>query len=107
MYQPDGYSVIQIHRIDRNTPEEFYFSGVYPNPFNNSTSIKFGLSEASDVQVSIYGVDGRIIDHIADGYFQAGHHTLAYQANELTTGTYIVRITTSHGQKTVKMLLLR
>lgn len=44
----------------------------YPNPFNPETWIPYQLSEASDVRVSIYAVDGRLIRTLALGHQPAG-----------------------------------
>ena len=44
----------------------------YPNPFNPETWIPYQLSEASDVTVSIYAVDGRLIRTLALGHQSAG-----------------------------------
>ena len=44
----------------------------YPNPFNPETWIPYQLSEASDVTVSIYAVDGSLIRTLALGHQPAG-----------------------------------
>ena len=44
----------------------------YPNPFNPETWISYQLAESSEVTVSIYSVDGRLVRRLALGYQTAG-----------------------------------
>jgi len=42
-------------------PEQLTLIGNYPNPFNPTTSIKFGLPDAMSVEISIYSITGKKI----------------------------------------------
>ena len=44
----------------------------YPNPFNPETWISYQLAESSEVTVSIYSVDGKLVRRLALGYQTAG-----------------------------------
>ena len=44
----------------------------YPNPFNPETWISYQLAESSEVTVSIYSVDGRLVRKLNLGYQTAG-----------------------------------
>jgi hypothetical protein len=44
----------------------------YPNPFNPETWIPFDLSEAADVTVRVYDMQGRVVRRIALGYRDTG-----------------------------------
>jgi hypothetical protein len=44
----------------------------YPNPFNPETWIPFDLSEAAEVTVRVYDMQGRVVRRIALGYLDAG-----------------------------------
>ena len=54
----------------------------YPNPCNPETWIPYQLAEASDVKVSIYASDGRLVRRLVLGYQAAGtyrsHSRAAY-----------------------------
>jgi hypothetical protein len=70
---------------------------VYPNPFNASTSIEFGMPTATLVRLAIYNAVGQRIRVLADGSLPAGRHRLVWdgrdgQSHEVASGVYLVRL---------------
>ena len=53
-------------------PQETALLANYPNPFNPETWIPYQLSKPTDVTLSIYSVDGRLVRTLALGYQSAG-----------------------------------
>ena len=51
---------------EQKTPEASFLAQNYPNPFNPSTTIRFALSEASEVSLCIYDVSGRLVKTLLD-----------------------------------------
>ena len=84
----------------------------YPNPFNASTRIRFGLPQAADVSIQIYDIRGVQIQSIQLQMQDAGWHELAWNGhdlmgNTLDTGIYFCRIQTAEASQTIKMLMLK
>src|SRR4030066_1990533 len=52
-------------------PTAFEFSGVYPNPFNSTVSLEYGLPEPSEVTFTIYDVQGRKVRTLRGGSMAA------------------------------------
>ena len=77
---------------------------VYPNPVGGTARITFTLGHAADVSVRIYDAIGREVATIADGYHDAGSHTVVWDARELASGIYYSRMT-ADGFSDVAMLL--
>ena len=88
-------------------PETYELSQNYPNPFNAQTSIGFALPQAGDVELRIYNMLGQKIDVMALGQMEAGHHTVNWDASEVSTGVYFYEIQSGEFNKTQKMLLLK
>jgi hypothetical protein len=44
---------------------------------------------------------------LANGYFEAGRHTITWDASNQASGIYFYRLTTPDGALTKKMLLLK
>ena len=57
------------------TPKETLLLPNYPNPFNPETWIPYHLSHASDVQITIYDINGVIVRQLDMGYQSAGYYT--------------------------------
>jgi len=79
----------------------------YPNPFNPSTSIRFNLPEADKVLLQVFDITGRLVTTLIDGRLGAGNHDVVFNAQTLSSGIYIYRITTSENTIAKRMLLLK
>lgn len=66
--QFSAFEAAEASRIPAKTVVEHN----YPNPFNPETWISYQLAESSEVTVSIYSVDGRLVRRLALGYQTAG-----------------------------------
>ncbi len=55
----------------------------YPEPFSNSTTIRFDLPNAAEVNLSIFNKNGKIINVLADKYFQIGKYSITWDGQNL------------------------
>lgn len=86
---------------------DIFLAQNFPNPFNRNTVIHFTLPVPQDVNLTVYDLHGRQIELLASGYQEAGGHTALFCADQLPSGVYIYRLTTSSGfRQTRKMLLI-
>ncbi len=88
-------------------PGHFALMPCYPNPFNAVTAIAFALPRTSRVRISVYDILGRRTVQLADNIYPAGQHRLVWQAGELGTGLYFVRMEAEGFRQVRKVLLLR
>lgn len=88
-------------------PDQYELSQNYPNPFNPNTTIRFSLPEQTRLRINIYSILGELVKTIAEGIYEAGYHKVIFEANDLTSGTYIYRVESSEFVQTRKMLLLK
>jgi PKD repeat protein len=103
-----GYgSAAKRAKLTELVPDMFTLTQNYPNPFNPTTTIEFGLPQASDVSVTIYNITGQRVARVADGYYTAGVHTVTWDANRHASGIYFYRLETSDFVQTKKMVLLK
>lgn len=85
----------------------------YPNPFNSSTIISFGLPKPAQVSLIVYNLLGQQVAQIAKGFYGEGYHTTSWDAANMNSGIYFVRLTSSDAfsnkifSKTRKILLLK
>ncbi len=87
-------------------PESFAI-GNYPNPFSSSTTIRLEIQEAGQVTINVYDMTGREVAVVANDHFSIGVHEFRFDANNLASGSYMLRVVTPHGQKTETMTLVR
>jgi hypothetical protein len=88
-------------------PTEYYLAEPYPNPFNPSTRIAFGLPEAADVKVVVFDASGRLAAVLADGRVPAGQHVVEWDATKLGSGVYFVRMQAPHRVLTRTVVVMK
>lgn len=82
-----------VEGSDLVIPKEFVLEEVFPNPFNPSTTIRFGLPERSNVKIEVYNVLGKLISTLLTQEMQHGYHQIEWKAENTASGTYLVRMT--------------
>lgn len=78
--------------IVQATQEDIDFI-IYPNPFNNSTTINFSLEQPEEIQICLYDISGKEILKVADKKFEYGDHKVSISGVGLQRGFYICTIT--------------
>lgn len=79
----------------------------YPNPFNPTTSIRFDLIENQQVKLTVYNLLGQEVARLVDAPFEAGKHSVNFDAKELSSGVYFYRIDTPAFNRMRKMILIK
>ena len=92
-----------IHSI----PNDFSLYPNYPNPFNPATNISFRLLTDANVSLSIYDLNGKIIETIVDGKLKLGDHLVTWNAKNISSGVYFAILSTKDFSQTQKMILLK
>lgn len=93
-------------------PEKAFLNHSYPNPFNNTTQIEFGISRSGHVSISIYNVSGRWIANLTDQTWQAGAHLVKWNGQNssgkmVPSGSYLVVMKATGFTVSKKILLLK
>ena len=88
-------------------PAEFSLEQNRPNPFNPITNINFSLPMASNVELVVYNVTGQRVKILADRYYDAGMHTIEWDAGNVASGIYFYRIKAGEFVESRKMILLK
>jgi hypothetical protein len=84
----------------------------YPNPFNPTTTISYGLKETGRVSLRIYDVAGRLVKTLVDGVRLAGDHEVTWdgrsdRGSEVATGVYFVQLISAGQTRTHKIVLVK
>ena len=103
--------------LDAMRPNKTELFANYPNPFNPETWIPYRLTNATDVQISIYDTNGALVRQLDLGYQRAGYYTdktkAAYwdgrnQRGELVaSGVYFFHLSAGDYFTTRRMVILK
>lgn len=88
-------------------PRVIFLSPNYPNPFNPSTSISFGVPKQTHVRLQVYNVLGQLIAALVNDDKQPGKYTVTWDAGDRPSGLYFYRITAGEFAQTKKAILLK
>ncbi len=76
---------------------------VYPNPFTDKVTIAFDLKSNSDVNLTFYDVNGRVVKTIRSNQ-KKGLKQLTIDTKDLRTGIYFYNLKTNSGESTGKLV---
>ena len=106
IYKTDEFTVLNVS-VQPPLPEEFYMSTAYPNPFNSTTRISYGLPEDAYVSIRIYDISGSLVETVVSESQTGGHYSVAWDAGKNTSGVYLVRIEAGRYSNVTKVVLAR
>ncbi|MCX6162119.1 MAG: T9SS type A sorting domain-containing protein [Ignavibacteriae bacterium] len=89
-----------------NIPEDVKLSN-YPNPFNSETKISFAIQKKSDVKISIYSIEGRLVEILTNGIYNAGNYSLSFRGGDLSSGVYICSLQIGNTRKSIMIMQLK
>ncbi|TVQ07852.1 MAG: T9SS C-terminal target domain-containing protein [Balneolaceae bacterium] len=101
----DGTTSIDL--ISSEIPQELQLKQNYPNPFNPTTTIEFGLADASFTTLEVYNMLGQRMAVLANEELAAGWHRVNFDASGLSSGTYIYRLHAGDRVETRKLTLIK
>lgn len=96
-----------IGEDDLDLPNEYQLYQNYPNPFNPTTIIPFTLPNRTKVKLSLYDVNGRERAQLLDQEMSAGRHDISFDASNLSSGLYLIRLSSDLGIQTKMMMLVK
>ena len=93
-------------------PKQYNLEQNYPNPFNPSTTIRYSLPEAANVELAIFGVDGALVRVLDTGMKPAGVFEAHWDGKDrrghaVASGVYFYRLRAGTFTETRKMVLMK
>jgi hypothetical protein len=88
-------------------PTDYALYQNYPNPFNPTTKIRYQLPNESKVVIKIYNLLGSEVMELVNEQTEAGIYEVEFNAETLSSGTYIYKISADSYIETKKMILLK
>ena len=73
-------------------PNNFKLSQPYPNPFNPIATVEYALQNNSEIVLSVYDIQGRLITCLAKGHKSAGYYKAVWNASNHASGMYFIRM---------------
>jgi hypothetical protein len=105
----DGsYELSDVVEVFVGIPKGFVLEQNFPNPFNPSTTIKFGFDNNTKAELKIFDVLGKEVATLFNETAEAGRiYNINFNALGLSSGIYYYKLTGNNRAEVRKMLLLK
>ena len=109
---PDGNYVLVLKDEPQPLPVEDYELSAFPNPFKETVTITYRLSEPTTITLQFYNSQGQLIQSFENREKQAGSHKLEWNGKGVPAGVYYCRLhgSTKQGKEIkseIKMVLIK
>jgi flagellar hook assembly protein FlgD len=103
----NGLNTFELNGGNVELVEGLNINAAYPNPFNPVTNIEYTLSQAENVEITVYDIMGRQVETIYNGFQSNGIHSIAWDASNKSSGIYYIQIKSNNIIKTEKVVLMK
>lgn len=79
---------------------------VYPNPANTDANVHYFVNTASNLEVNVMDVTGKIVSNVFSGAVANGHHDLKVNTQNLPSGIYFISMKAGNGNAVVNKLVV-
>lgn len=77
---------------------------VYPNPFNDKLVIYYNLLNKSQVILSVFDINGKVVEELVNEEQQSGKYTKTWDSVSLSEGIYILKLQVDMTQKVFRIV---
>lgn len=106
LYRYDEYHVEHPElNIEDVTMTETSDVEIYPNPIFCNATINFNVNAKANVSYQVYDLSGRMIVNNVLGTYGEGNHSATLNVENLTSGTYIIKVQVGASSHTEKVIV--
>ena len=110
-YDPDATiddgSCITLAIESIELPEDYSLQHSYPNPFNPTTTISFSIPEFGLTTITAYDLAGRELEILTNTSLNPGNYSIDWNADNLPSGVYLIRMDSGEFTQTQKVVLVK
>ena len=88
-------------------PTQYTLHQPFPNPFNPTTTLSFSIPEQSQTSLKVYDIKGNLISTLLNQTMNVGHHQIEWNGENLSSGTYFIRINSGEFSDVKKVVLVK
>jgi hypothetical protein len=100
-------SQLSVDEYGPDIPTVHFLSPSFPNPFNATTSVRFGLPVPGRVDVSVWDMHGRKVATLIEGEYSAGRYETTWSASAVPSGVYLIRMQSGDFTSLRKAILMK
>ena len=102
---------VEVQSYDINfsnvLPIKTELTDAYPNPFNPTSTINYGLQNEGHVEIMVYDATGRLVEELVNQNQTPGYHSITWNASNQASGMYFAKMIAGDVVQTQKLVLLK
>ena len=91
---------------DNEFPKEYILENPYPNPFNPTTNIHYGLPIYSYIEIKVYDLNGKAVEVLEKKYKNPGNYSISWDASNHSSGIYFIKLESNGNNISTKKIML-
>lgn len=99
-------SIIKLG-LGPDRPSGAVLVGNFPNPFRGATTIGYEVKQPEQVRLSVWDLSGQQVAALVNRVQPPGYYEVQFEATDLPSGTYFIRLQTPSGSHSRKMLVMK
>ena len=93
-------------------PATDFLGNAYPNPFNPTTTISYGITEAQNVRITVYNSRGQSVRTLVNANMPAGTYNIVWDGRDdsnrsVSSGLYFFRMESGNHLQIKKAILMK
>jgi hypothetical protein len=88
-------------------PQDDQLFSIYPNPFNNRTTITYEVERNTHIKISLFDITGKKVASLVDKMQTRGAYQIIWNAGNFASGTYLIIMEKEEKASMKKCLLLK
>ena len=86
---------------------DFKLYPVFPNPFNNKTTIRYEISSSNNISIILFNLQGKELKRYNRGLQKTCIHNFTLDCKNLSSGNYLVKIESEKQSLVQKISLVK
>ena len=88
-------------------PTHFSVSNAYPNPFNPIANLDYAIAKSDNVKITVFNINGQLVETLVDEFKIAGYYQLSWEAYNISSGIYFIKVESGQNVSTQKLMLMK
>ena len=98
---------VSVNSVSNENVKGFSLSQNYPNTFNPSTHLEYGISALGFVSLKVYDLLGKEVKTLVNEVKPPGIYSTEFDGSNLPSGIYFYKIEVGHFSQVRKMILVK
>lgn len=98
---------ITTPEVDNGAPSVFTLLPAYPNPFNPSVTLRYGLAEDALTTLKVFNMRGQLVETLVNAGQPAGNYSLVWRPVNLSAGIYLIHLQSENQADRQKVVFVK